>query len=139
MFIEDRIFRVDFSLFAERHFCKDFLRKYKNQWDHTKRTIRFTLERAYEIQKKSLIDVLRYSQEDQKGIFKFDFKVAGTNQSPKSSGNRAIFSLCNKTGKIEILLVYAKTHCDKRGAETQWIMGLIKENFPEYRGIIRGA
>ena len=85
------------------------------------------------MQQTTLIDVLKYSQEDSIGIFKFDFKVAGTPFSPKASGNRAIFSLCNNTGKIKILLLYGKDHCDKKHSETQWIFEHIKTNFPEYR------
>ncbi|MBI5152810.1 hypothetical protein HZA39_04710 [Candidatus Peregrinibacteria bacterium] len=134
MFIKDLFFQVDFSSYAETHFCKDFYKKYKGkQWVETKRTITDTLQRAFLVQQTSLIDALSYSQEDNIGIFKFDFKIAGTNFSPKTSGNRVIFSLCNNTGKINILLVYGKTHCDKKHSETQWIFEHVKGNFPEYR------
>jgi hypothetical protein len=134
MFIKDLPFQVEFSWYAETHFCKDFLRKYKpRQWIETKKTISDTLKRAFMVQQTSLIDVLSYSQEDNLGIFKFDFKVAGTNFSPKSSGNRAIFSLSNDTGKIKVLLVYGKDHCDKKYSETQWILAHIKDNCPEYK------
>jgi len=75
----------------------------------------------------------RYFQEDEIGIFKYDFKIAGTNFSPKSSCNRVIFSLNNNTGIIQILLVYGKDHCDKMHSENQWIFEHIKANFPEYK------
>ncbi|MFA4814836.1 MAG: hypothetical protein WC924_02280 [Candidatus Gracilibacteria bacterium] len=134
MFIKDLFFQVIFSQYAETHFCKDFCKKYKEKkWIATKNTITETLQRAFMVQQTNLIDVLKYSQEDNTGIFKFDFKVAGTNFSPKTSGNRAIFSLCNNTGTINILLVYGKDHCTKKHSETQWIFGHIKTNFPEYR------
>lgn len=134
MFIKDTVYTIEFSQYCERHFCKDFLRKYKpKQWLETKKTIIATLERAYSFQNTNLIDTLKFSREDGIGIFKLDFRVAGTNFSPKTSGNRAIFSLCNTTGKIDILLVYGKEHCDKRHSEAQWILKCIKENFPQYR------
>jgi len=134
MFIKDLSFRVEFSTYAETHYCKDFLKKYKlKHWVETRSTITNTLQRAFFAQETSLIDLLRYFQEDEIGIFKYDFKIAGTNFSPKTSGNRVIFSLCNNMGKIKILLVYGKDHCDKMHSETQWIFEQIKANFPEYR------
>lgn len=134
MFIKDLQYKVEFSDYCDRHFCKDFLRKYKpKQWVETKKTITETLERAYAFQDTNLIDALKFFQEDELGFFKLDFRVAGTNVSPKSSGNRAIFSLNNATGKILILLVYAKDHRSKKNSETQWVFEHIKANFPEYR------
>jgi len=134
MFIKDLSFQVEFTSYAEAHFCKDFLKKYKSKkWIETKKTISDTLQRSHMVQQTSLIDILKYSQEDNIGIFKFDFKVAGTPFSPRSSGNRAIFSLCNNSGKIYVLLVYGKDHCDKQISETKWILELMKANFPEYR------
>lgn len=133
MFIRNQTFQVCFSFYAEKHFCKIFSKKYGVKWLHTRRTIQFALERIYELQKKSSIDLLSYSQEAGIGIFKFDFRVAGTDISPKAAGNRAIFSLNNNTAQIEILLVYAKTHCDKKHSETQWIYDHIKKNFPELK------
>ena len=134
MFIKDLFFEVTFSQYAETHFCKDFCKKYKERkWIETRHTIIETLQRSFMVQQTALIDVLKYSQEDNIGIFKFDFKVAGTPFSPKTSGNRAIFSLCNNTGKISVLLVYGKDHCSKKQSETQWIFEHVKTNFTEYR------
>lgn len=134
MFIKDLSFNIEFTSHAEKHYCKDFLKKNKAKpWIETKKTIISTLERCHKFQNTNLIDNLRFSQEDEIGIFKLDFRVAGTNFSPKTSGNRAIFSLCNNSGVIKILLVYGKNHCDKKGTETQWILGHIKDNFPEYK------
>lgn len=134
MFIKDIPFRVEFSSYAEAHFCKDFSKKYKGkQWLETKKTISETLQRAFSVQQTSLLDVLKFSQEDETGIFKLDFRVAGTDVSPKTSGNRVVFSLRNTNGHIEILLVYGKKHCGKKHTETQWIFEHVKRNFPEYK------
>ncbi len=133
MFIKNQSFQVSFAPYAERHFCKLFSKKYKEKWIHTRRTIQFMLERIYELQKKSSVDLLSFSQEADIGIFKFDFRVAGTNFSPKAAGNRVVFALCNKTAKIDSLIVYSKDHCDKKHSETQWIYEQIKKNFPKYK------
>ena len=138
MFIKDLSFEVIFSNYAERHYCKHFIKKYKaKQWIETKKTIVAALKRSFTFQGTDLIDSLRFSQEDDFGIFKLDFRVAGTNTSPKSSGNRTVFSLCNNTGNIKVLLVYGKTHCDKKHTETQWIFEHIKGNFPECKKYVK--
>ena len=134
MYIKDILYRVDFSAFCERHYCKDFKKKYSlNKWLDTKETIIAVLERAHVLQNSSLVDTLKFSQEDGIGIFKMDFRVAGTKFSPKTSGNRVIFALNHATGNIVVLLVYGKDHCAKRQSETQWILEQIKENFTEYK------
>lgn len=134
MFIKDISFQVEFSDYAESHFCKDFCKKYRGRmWIETKKTIVDTLQRAFLVQNTSLIDDLKFSQEECVGIFKFDFKIAGTPFSPKTSGNRVIFFLDNNMAKIKILLVYGKVNLGKRHSETQWVLEQIKANFPEYR------
>lgn len=134
MFIKDLQFQVEFSDFAEKHYCKEFRKKYTDrQWAETKKTIIDTLERSYSVQQTNLIDELKCSAENHIGLLKYDFKVAGTNMSPKSSGNRLIFGLCNQTGLIEVLLVYNKGHLEKNKTETQWILEQIKANFPKYK------
>jgi len=137
MFIKDINFKVEFSSFAERHFCKDFLKKYKSKaWSITYQSIIDVLKKSFGFQQTKLIDNIKFSQEEDLGIFKLDFRVAGTNISPKASGNRAIFSLCNKSGHIKILLVYGKDHCAKKQSETQWTLEHVKTNFPEYKKIL---
>ncbi|MCF7830401.1 hypothetical protein K9M41_00140 [Candidatus Gracilibacteria bacterium] len=84
-------------------------------------------------QQTNLIDNIKFSRETGIGIFKLDFRVAGTNISPKASGNRTIFALNNNTSLIEVLIVYGKDHCPKKQSETQWILECVKDNFPEYK------
>lgn len=137
MFIKDKSFRVSFSAYAQRHYCKDFLKNYKpKKWAETHKTILESLERSYRLQGTNLVDNLRYSVEEDAGIFKLDFRVAGTNESSKSSGNRVIFYLSNRTDTIVILLVYSKGHCGKSMHETAWVYAQIKGNFPEYKGLL---
>lgn len=134
MFIKDLLFQVQFAPYAETHYCKTFYKKYSaKQWLETKKTIEETLTRAFMFQQSELFDLLNYSAEDDIGLFKLSFRVAGTNMSPKAAGNRVVFALCNKTTKIDILIVYGKGHCDKKHSETQWIYEQIKRNFPEFK------
>jgi uncharacterized membrane-anchored protein len=136
MYIKDLDFQVTITHFAENHFCKTFFKKYKHKWLSTRQTIEFNLQRSYALFKETnLIDLIKYSSDENRGIFKLDFRIAGTNESPKSSGNRAVFTLCNKTGNIEVLLVYGKDHCKKKQSETQWLLEEIKTNFPEYKNL----
>ena len=129
MYIKNQKYSVEFSLFCERHFCKDFAKKYPGKkWAETRKTIAIALERTAEMIHYRKIDLIKFDQELGRGILKFDFAVAGTGVSPKAAGNRVIFGLDNNTGRIEILLVYAKNNCPK-GNETQWFLGLIKEHF----------
>jgi hypothetical protein len=137
MFIKDINFKVEFSSFAERHFCKDFLKKYKAKaWSITYQSIIDALKKSFGFQQTKLIDNIKFSQKEDFGIFKLDFRVAGTNISPKASGNRVVFSLCNKSGYIKVLLVYGKDHCAKKQSETQWILEHVKTSFPEYKKIL---
>ena len=80
-------------------------------------------------QKTTQIDQLYYF--DEHWLFKYDFRVAGTNQSTKSSGNRIVGFIDNKANKIEILLIYNKTDLPKNKGETAYIIDTIKENYPE--------
>jgi hypothetical protein len=138
MYIKDLKFTVEFSIYSEKHFCKDFFKKYKpKMWLNTKQSINDILERSYGFLQTDLIDLIKYSNNEDIGIFKLDFKVAGTNQSPKSSGNRAVFALNNQTATIKVLLVYSKDHCKKGQSETQWIHEHIKLNFPEYKNLCK--
>ncbi|MCF7897062.1 hypothetical protein K9L81_04450 [Candidatus Gracilibacteria bacterium] len=113
------------------------MKKYKTKaWFSTKQTINDILEKAFGFQQTKLIDLIKFSQDGDIGIFKLDFRVAGTNTSPKTSGNRVIFAVCNNTCRIEILLVYGKDHCAKNKSETQWVLEQIKQNFPEYKNYV---
>jgi len=132
MFIKDVKFIVKLNHYAKSHFCKDFSKKYsKKQWNITLENIMDLLERSYSLQEKSLFSVLNFSQKDKCGIFKLEFRVAGTNMSAKGSGNRVIFFVDNKNQLIEILIVYGKTNSSKN--ETQWIKEQIKDNMPQYK------
>ena len=129
------LFRVDFSDYSERHFLKYFEKKYpKKDWGVTVESIKQELSRigttVSDLQKSSQVDELW--SKDNRWIFKYDFRVAKTKFSAKSSGNRIVAFLDRSKNVIEILMIYDKICLPKNKSETDFIRDTIKENFPEY-------
>jgi len=120
---------VVFDDYSHGHYICDFERKYKKHWIVTKESIEQSLERIANLSGTSLIDVICKSN---KGTYlvKFDFKVAKTNVSAKTSGNRCILEVCNNTLVVRILLVYSKDNIRRSdGQETLWWKECINEEF----------
>lgn len=117
-------YSVVFDDYTQDHYVCDFERKYKKHWSATKESIMQSLERIANLSGLNLIDVICKSN---KGtyIVKFDFKVAKTNISAKTGGNRCILEVCN-----DILLVYSKDNIKRQeGQETLWWKKCISEEF----------
>ena len=130
MFIKDIDFKVSFSDFAETHYRKKFRKKYsEKEWEITEKSIVLSLERAYQLKDTDRLDCIKFCEPY--GLFKFDFAVAGTQKSPKNSGNRIILFLDNEQENIDLLLIYHKEDLGKRRPETEAWKYLIKNNFPE--------
>ena len=128
----NELFSVTFTDYSKRHYLKDFEKRYKGkQWDYTKKSIIEDLSRLRiennTTQLSSQIDELKY--DDQEYLAKYDFKVALTKESTKSSGNRCILYINNKTDTIKILLIYNKKDLPKNKDETKFIMDEIENNF----------
>ena len=112
---------------------KKFKKKYGDRkWEKTELSLYNTLERIFNYQQTALIDAISFSSENNCGIFKLDFSIAGENKSAKTSGNCLIFAVSNEKALIEILLIYGKSDYSK-SSETQRIKEQIKENFTEYK------
>ncbi|MDR0950673.1 MAG: hypothetical protein LBM13_03460, partial [Candidatus Ancillula sp.] len=90
LLLDDLIFTVSFTKFAETHFLKKFRKKHKGKrWEITEKSICDDLARiANNLQKTQQVDQLYHSEN--LWVFKYDFRVAQTNESPKSSGNRCV-------------------------------------------------
>jgi hypothetical protein len=116
----DSKYSVVFAEYAERHFIKDFEKKYKKNWDATRQSIVDALERISKLSGTNYLDFVCPSNKET-FLAKFDFKVAKTNVSAKTSGNRCILEVCNKKLEVKILLVYCKDHIDRSSKqETLW-------------------
>ena len=126
-------FSVLIEDFAQRHFIKSFEKKYKTKWD-------FTLE--YIIEELARIDNLLLTDRAETivdtgdiKIIKTKFRVAGTQESAKTSGNRCIVSWCVSTQTVSILLVYGKTNLGGKKETVEWKI-LIKDNYKEYKDLL---
>lgn len=128
------LFNVTYKEYAKSHFLKEFEKKYKGkQWEKTESSIFEDLKRLRvennTTQQSSQIDQLKHK--DQYWLFKYDFRIAGTNQSTKSSGNRIVGFIDYNENKLEILLIYNKTNLPKNKKETQYIEDTLAENYQE--------
>ena len=81
-------FFVQFEPFAERYFIKLFEKKYKNNWALTRKAIVEMLERIETLFLTSKAETI--NDLGQVKIIKTQFRVFGTNESTKTSGNRCI-------------------------------------------------
>ena len=126
-------YSVQIEDFAKRHFIKSFEKKYKNNWDFT---LRFLLEEFIRIDnllKTARAEIIYDSTEVK--IIKTKFRVVGTKESAKTSGNRCIVAW-HKTNKfVSILLVYRKTDLSGRNETAEW-KSLVKENYPVYKDLL---
>jgi hypothetical protein len=123
-------YSVQIEKFAERHYIKNFEKKYKSHWDVTLRAITAELERI-----DALINTDRAETiHDVNGvkIIKTKFRVFGTKESAKTSGNRCIVAWHQEKKFISVLLVYSKTDLSGHNETTEW-QGIIKENYPKYK------
>lgn len=130
----DKLLSISYMNYAKSHFRKEFEKKYKGKWwEKTESSFLEDLRRLRTpnntTQKSMQIDQLKYK--DNCWLFKYDFRIAGSKESTKSSGNRIVGFLDNKIGKIDILLIYGKTDLPKNMGETAFIEETIKINYPE--------
>lgn len=123
-------FSVQIEKFAERHFIKSFEKKYKSHWEITLRAIVAELERIDMLlltdRAETICDV------DGIKIIKTKFRVVGTKESAKTSGNRCIIAWQPDKKLVSILLIYAKTDISCHNETAEW-QGIVKCNYPEYK------
>jgi len=130
--MEVQNYSVSFDSFVDRHFTKDFAKKYKSNWDKTRVTIEEVCKRIdnmLECQRADLIKSI-----DCYKLVKLDFAVEGTKLSPKSAGNRCILVANEETRSVKILLVYSKNHISSPNETVKWEK-IIKDNFANYAEI----
>lgn len=124
-------FSVQIEKFTERHFIKSFEKKYKGYWDVTLKAITYELERVESL----LLNTNRAEIIKDNGntkVLKIDFRVAGTKESAKTSGNRCIVLLNKEKRNVSILLLYGKTDLSGHNETAEWTR-IIKDNYPNYR------
>jgi len=126
-------YSVQIEEFAEKHFIKSFKKKYNSGWDVTLRAILFQLERIDNLlqtdKAKTIIDGGEIK------IIKTKFKIAGSKESAKTSGNRCIIAWHTKERFVSVLLVYNKTDLSSKNKETDEWRKMIKENYLKYKNL----
>lgn len=127
----NELFSITYTSFSLRHYLKDFKKNYKGkQWDYTEKSIMQDLMRLRmennTTQFSSQIDELKFNNGEY--LAKYDFKIALTNESPKTSGNRCVLYINNQTNIIKVLMIYGKTNHPKNKDETKFIMEQLENN-----------
>lgn len=114
--------------FAESHFIKSFLKKYKSNWGKTLPGIIFMCEHIENMLKTQRADLI-FTNGDYR-LVKLDFAIFGTKMSPKKSGNRCILVVDDKLRLVRILLVYAKTDLPSKNETQQW-KNIVREEYKD--------
>lgn len=122
---------VQIEHFANNHFIKNFKKKYRSSWDVTLEAIKATLVRIDNFLNTDKAEVI-IDREDVK-IIKAEFKIAGTEVSAKSSGNRYIVAWHKYDNVVFVLLVYGKTDISSKNNETAEWKNIIKTNYSKYK------
>lgn len=126
----DDDYRVVFSTYAQRHFIKRFTKDYKGkQWAVTQDSIFQDLKRIHALVDTQQVDELKCGEDCI--LFKYDFAVAQTKVSPKTSGNRCLVFLDIARQLQTVLLAYGKGDLPKNQQETACILGVARSKFPE--------
>ena len=140
IFNDNSLFAVNFSDYAKRHYLKRFEKEYNGkQWDVTVESIFQDLARIKtsdsDLQKTQQVDELWHK--DNYWIFKYDFRVAQTKESTKSSGNRCVAFLDNSANKIIILIIYGKGDLPKNIGEQAFIEQTLQKEFRDFLKLAR--
>lgn len=120
---------VQFDPYTKNHFIKSITKRYSSrQWQATRKSLEFVLEH---IDQHILTDKARTIHVSDAGrIVKLYFKIAGTKDSARRSGNRAIVFLDATLHTARILLVYSKKEICQPNETVKW-QKVISEQFPE--------
>lgn len=132
----DEGYFVEVDDFTKRHFIKSFVKKYGDKkWSVTLRAL---LEEAKRIDRLiGETDRADVVSGDAEKIVKVSFKVAGTDESAKTSGNRAIMFIDEAARRVRLLLIYCKNDISPPNETQKWLR-IIKGQFPDLTSQDRG-
>ena len=130
-------YRVIFDDYAERHFIKEFEKKYKSAWLTTRRAIEGKLRNVDMLLNSGRLrnPPIHMSRDRRNWILKHEFAIAGLRESPHGSGRRIIAFVNENEKLVRVLLVYHKSHVHG-GNETAWWERVVREEFGELVDII---
>ena len=127
-------YTVSVHPFAERHFIKAFSKKYKGHWEETWVSVEAEFRNPAVLIEKDIAEVIVAEGDIQ--LCKTKFRVAKTQSSRHSSGNRCIIAVDTKKRHVAVLLVYTKTDLPGSGNETAKWKNIIRKQYPEYGAIL---
>jgi hypothetical protein len=127
------LFTVVVEEFAKRHYIKLFEKKHKTHWGITLQAICAELARLDEVLRMSRAETIVSGESVR--IVKTQFKVVSSKESAKTSGNRCIVAWHVDEQRVCVLLVYGKTDLPGTNETAAW-KKLVKENYPQYRGML---
>ena len=140
LFNDNNLSTVRFCDYAKSHYLKRFEKDYRGkQWDITVESVFQDLARIKtsdsDLQRTQQVDELWHK--DGYWIFKYDFRVAQTRESTKTSGNRCIAFLDNTANKVEILFIFSKGDLPKNIGEQAFIEQTLIKEFRDYMSLVR--
>lgn len=124
---------VQIEEFAQRHFIKSFQKKYKGSWDITFSYLKEEFARI-----DNLIKTNRAETICDAGVIKIiktKFRVSGTKESAKTSGNRCIVAWHQDKQYVAVLLVYSKIDLSGKHETAEWTR-IVKDNYSVYKDIL---
>lgn len=128
-------YSVVIEKYAERHYIKGFSRKYRGAWDATFMALTEQFRRIDRV-----VGVVETTNRihvcDSKYIAKHDFKIAATNDSAKTSGDRAIILVDEELRECRVLLVYSKNDICSPNETQKWETE-VRDNYPEIWGMFK--
>jgi len=124
---------VEIEPFAANHFVKSFEKKHKQHWNTTFLSIIDGLKRIEFLLQTNRAETISVAGEII--IIKTQFRIDGTKESAKSSGNRCIVAWHTDNQKVAVLLVYCKTDIVGRNETAAW-KSLVRKNYVQYSHVI---
>ncbi len=127
---------VIFDDFTSRHYIKKFKKSYSERaWLLTENAIRFQCTNVTALLSTDQCETI--SIQGNVRLCKYEFSVAGTHRSPKSSGNRCILAIDDNERTVRVLLVYHKSHIAADGNnETVAWKKLIRDTYQAYSSLL---
>lgn len=120
--------------YAERHFISSFKKKYKGAWDVTWVGMHEEFKRIDTLIGQTNIAETITEVGDVR-ICKTEFRVHGTQESRRSSGNRCIIAVHKNTSTVHVLLVYNKTNLGGGNETANW-KNIVRENYHQYSKMV---
>ena len=127
-------YTVSIEEFAESHYIKNFRKKYKEAWTVTFKSVVEQLERVDMFLQTEKAEIITDTGDIK--IVKTKFRVHGTKDSAKTSGNRCIILIDEKIRQVRVLFVYTKTDISGTNETSTW-KKILRGNYKDLKDYFR--